>query len=919
MNDERRTGEYPLRTIQDLKSGDHLCYIYETEEEHRTVLTPFLRQGLERGEKVIYIVDHHPSEMILGYLRDDELNVDSYLSSGQLIILSHDDAYMQKGNFDPDNTIALLRAETKQALSKGYSALRVAGEMSWILHGLSGSEQLIEYETKLNEFFPNNQCLAICQYNRQHFAPQILLDVLRTHPIVAIGTEICENFYYISPAEILDADVSEAELRCWLKNLAERRGTEEELRKHREHLKELAAERTDELQQEIIERKRAEEALQRSERRFRSISELVSDYAYVFRIESNGWLIREWITDAFTRITGYTPEEVDERGGWIGVVHPEDRDIALQHRQTFLSGQESITEYRIITKQGDVVWLRDYSRPVWDDVEERVIRVLGAAQNITGHKQVEEILRNAKDSAEEAQKVAEEALLAAESANRAKSEFLANMSHEIRTPMNAILGFSEILKEHLRDAPQYKEYLKAITESGHNLLHLLNDILDLSTIEAGRMEIRPEVVHPEIIINEIYHIFSLKAKEKNLHLTLQISPDTPTNVLLDGTRLRQVLVNLVGNAIKFTRAGGVSVSVKTVPQENPVSDMVALLFEIHDTGIGISEEDCQRIFDMFQQAGQHPQDFGGTGLGLAISKRLVELMHGSISVESTVNEGTVFRVLLPRTRVVGNEENIITEKEYNNEQIQFHKATILLVDDNASNREVIRAYLILQDLHLVEAENGQEALQILKYLRPDLILMDIQMSIMSGDEATQAIKLDPELKMIPVVALTSYTMEAQREQFKQIYDACLSKPISKSGLMAILAEFLPHTKISLKRGEKENSFSHVPEDPVSEQRGMLEDLKDYVAQAGPFPQELLNKLQHELLPRHMQISEVMSVDEIMEFSEAIIAEGELFTIPLLKNYGEELLHSIKIFDIINMKRLLIRFPEIVEIISTGSG
>jgi response regulator RpfG family c-di-GMP phosphodiesterase len=252
---------YP-RTIADLGPGDHLCCLYETEEEHRAVLTPFLRQGLERGEKVVYIVDTRTGEAILDYLRDDRLtgpprlrpstklrtssgqvgqglDVEFYLARGQLVILTLDDAYLREGIFDPEDMIALLRAETEQALVEGYPALRVTGEMAWASRGMPGSEQLIEYEAKLNEFVPGSKCLAICQYDRRRFAPEVLVDVLRTHPVIAIGRAVYDNPYYIPPAELLGGDLPAVMLCHWMQNLVERRRAEREIRRQLERIEAL--------------------------------------------------------------------------------------------------------------------------------------------------------------------------------------------------------------------------------------------------------------------------------------------------------------------------------------------------------------------------------------------------------------------------------------------------------------------------------------------------------------------------------------------------------------------------------------------------------------------------------------------------------------------------------------------------------
>ncbi len=221
--------KYALKTIQALKPGDHLCCIYQTEREHRAVLTPFLRQGLERREKVRYIMDARTAEMILNYLRDDGLDIPPYLSSGQLGFLDQDETYLKHGNFDPDAMINLLKTETARALDEGYTGLRVTGEMTWALRGKPGSERLIEYEAKLNQFFPKHQCMAMCQYDRRQFDAAVLLDILRTHPVAVVGTEVYDNIYYIPPADMLSDHVEASELNHWIENLVERKRLDEAL------------------------------------------------------------------------------------------------------------------------------------------------------------------------------------------------------------------------------------------------------------------------------------------------------------------------------------------------------------------------------------------------------------------------------------------------------------------------------------------------------------------------------------------------------------------------------------------------------------------------------------------------------------------------------------------------------------------
>ena len=301
---------HSVRTIADLGPGDHLCCLYETEEERRAVLTPFLRQGLEQGEKVAYIVDARTAETVLGYLRDDGLAPRPYLARGQLVLLTRDDAYMREGVFDPEGMIALLRAETEQALAEGYPALRVTGEMTWALRGLAGSERLIEYEAKLNEFFPGSQCLAICQYDRRRFDPAVLLDVLYTHPIACVGAEVYDNSYYIPPAELLGHDVAAAKLRRWVQNLAERKRVEES---GTEHTAEL------ELMQRVYESlTRGDElnqVLQLVAEGTRSL--FVGHAATIYfldddrrRLLMQKWTVPDWLTRQIEKLTGLNVREI---------------------------------------------------------------------------------------------------------------------------------------------------------------------------------------------------------------------------------------------------------------------------------------------------------------------------------------------------------------------------------------------------------------------------------------------------------------------------------------------------------------------------------------------------------------------------------------------------------------------------------
>lgn len=235
-------GNGRIREIADLEPGDHLCCLFESEEDRRVVIIPFILQGLEANHKILYILDPDAASEFLHALRDEGLDIESHVTSGQLVLLELEEAYMKGRVFDPDGMVAMLEGETKKALSEGFSALRVTAEMSWALMGFPGSDRLIEYEAKLNLFFPGSRCMAICQYDRKLFGPEVLLEVLKTHPTIVIGTEIYDNFYYLPPYEYSERDVSEATLKRWIGNLAARKASDIVLQKSRRDLEERVKE-----------------------------------------------------------------------------------------------------------------------------------------------------------------------------------------------------------------------------------------------------------------------------------------------------------------------------------------------------------------------------------------------------------------------------------------------------------------------------------------------------------------------------------------------------------------------------------------------------------------------------------------------------------------------------------------------------
>ena len=379
----------------------------------------------------------------------------------------------------------------------------------------------------------------------------------------------------------------------------------------------------------------------------------------------------------------------------------------------------------------------------------------------------------------------------AKSAAKHKTEFLANMSHEIRTPMNSIIGFAEILDKEITN-PVHKEYLSSIKKGGNALLAIINDILDLSKIEAGKLNIKKETINPSKMFLEIESIFHGKIISKNISFIVEIDKNIPKYIILDGIRTRQILFNLIGNAIKFTQTGYIKLKVENIYKDN-IKNKVDLLFSIEDTGIGIDEKNLKSIFNAFEQQGdQDIAKYGGTGLGLAICTKLVHMMNGEIKVQSKKNVGSTFTVILKDIDISSMQEEIVSQKLLSS-NIKFEKSQILVVDDVEENRKLMEASLKDFDLDLIMAENGKEAIAKLKNLNVDLILMDLRMPIMDGYEAAGIIKADDKLKQIPLIALTASVMGEALEKVSQYgFDGYLRKPVIIEELIEELSKYLEY-------------------------------------------------------------------------------------------------------------------------------
>jgi len=373
----------------------------------------------------------------------------------------------------------------------------------------------------------------------------------------------------------------------------------------------------------------------------------------------------------------------------------------------------------------------------------------------------------------------EHAKTEADIANKMKSEFLANMSHEIRTPMNAIIGFTDLLNKKITD-PTEKNYVKSVQDSSKILLTLINDILDISKVEAGKLQIEYFPTDIRVIAEEINNIFYYKAKSKALRLSVTVDASVPNTLFIDEIRIRQILFNLISNSLKFTNEGHIDVTISS----NNKATSVDLILIVHDTGIGMDDAQQTLMFDPFtQHTEQRAKEYGGTGLGLTIVKKLAQLMDGKILLKSKRNEGSTFILTFSDVKV--SDEKVSLKENFKN--IQFEKATILIADDIELNRTLIKEYLKDTPLEIYEAKDGQEAVDIAKTKEIDLILMDIKMPIKDGIEASHEIK---SIKNIPIIAITASVFFAQENEAHKIFNDFLHKPLQSNDLLHAMCKFI---------------------------------------------------------------------------------------------------------------------------------
>jgi PAS domain S-box-containing protein len=520
--------------------------------------------------------------------------------------------------------------------------------------------------------------------------------------------------------------------------------------------------------EDITERKRTGAALQASEEKFRQIVSSIPNVVSILDMN----LRCTYVSDSVQRILGYTPEEavtmtLDQ------ICTPESLAIAFKSFQERLEANAKVPDPKYVLileleeyhKNGSTVFLEN-TTTFLRDANGVPVGILVVAVDITERKRTEAALQASKD--------------AADAANQSKSIFLANMSHEIRTPMNAILGFAQLMQRDPTLSEQSREHLEIINRSGEHLLALINDILEMSKIEAGRKTFVPSTFDLHSLLSDLEMMFRVRTDAKKLRFLSEKVGDVPRWIITDEGKLRQVLINILGNAVKFTDEGGIALRLRA---ETGKGDTVGLQFEVEDTGPGMAEEEIGRLFQAFEQAEAGIKS-GGTGLGLALSQGFIQIMGGSISVASTISKGTTFRFEIP---VKEGKEEEAPLREVKRRVLRLRpgqsEIRVLIADDRETNRRLLSQLLEAVGFSTREVVNGAEAVRMVHEWKPKVVLMDMTMPVMDGYEATQTIKASPDIKNTVIIAVTASAFEEDKQRvYAAGANGYLAKPFKDADL-----------------------------------------------------------------------------------------------------------------------------------------
>ena len=633
-------------------------------------------------------------------------------------------------------------------------------------------DAVVVYDNQGNFLYANQNFLEIYGWSKEEllgrpvdFVPrdelertrEALARTLRGEPVVFETKRLTKSgrmlFSQLRTSILRDAEGVHVATVVIHRDITELKKTEEELRKYRHRLEELVELRTHELKE--------------SEQRYRLVLNASPDPISVY--DHQGKIT--YLNPAFEQTFGWTLEELTGQG--IDFVPPYEAEKTRQAVLRTLEGENVLLETQRLTKTGQLLDIQ-LKTAIFTDPQGNLAGDIVIYRDISERKRAERELQKAKE--------------AAEAANRAKSVFLANMSHELRTPLNAILGFSQLMWRDATLNPAHRERLGIINRSGEHLLALINDVLEMSKIEAGRMVLNKQTFDLRHTLLDLEAMIRPPAEDKNLELHVECSPELPRHFKTDPYKLRQILINLLDNAVKFTSRGAIGLSAWAAMQDGTQ----ILHIEVRDNGAGMAQEELDTIFDVFVRTPSAIQSASGTGLGLAISRRFAQLLGGDLTVKSQVGKGSVFKLQIP-VEPPDLDQLPTARRDSRNLQVEPNRQDhrILVVEDNFENRTLLCTILRQAGFEVREAINGQEGVDRFKKWHPHMIFMDMRMPVMDGFEAMRRIKAHSQGIDTYVVAVTAHALEEERAAILEAgCDDFLPKPFRDEDIFDILSKHL---------------------------------------------------------------------------------------------------------------------------------
>ena len=594
-----------IAALEQLGAHDHFCSIYESPQEHYAVAIPFIRIGLDRGEKCIYIADDGTVGDVRQAMQSEGIDVDRALASKALVLATKEQAYLEHGSFRPDWMFTFWKEATQVAMSEGFSAVRATGETEWVLRGGRGLERWMEYESKLTHTLLESNCSALCQYNRRLFPPELILDVIRTHPVVVYGSTVCRNLYYVPPDEFLGTNQTACEVERMLTNIRERERVEDALR------------------EQLTERRRAEEELRRSEAYLAEGQRISHTGSWAWNV-STGELF--WSREHF-RICGFDPETAKPSYPmFLERIHPKDRLFVEQTLDRAVRERSDLEmDYRIVLTDGSTKYLQSLGHPVIRESGD-LVEFVGTVMDVTERKRAEEALREAQAELTHVTRVT------------TLGEMTASIAHEINQPLAAVVNnASACLRWLAGQVPNLEEARQSaalIIADGHRAGEIISRIRAL----AKKAPPQKDWVNINETILEVIALARSEVQGNRVSLQTQLSDDVPL-IVGDRIQLQQVILNLITNAIEAM--SGVDERSRVVQVGSSKDESQGVRVAVRDSGPGLDPKSLDHLFTAFYTT--KPQ---GMGMGLAISRSIIEAHGGRLWAVPNDGPGATFQFTL---------------------------------------------------------------------------------------------------------------------------------------------------------------------------------------------------------------------------------------------------------------------------------